>query len=203
MKGYENMKSQNFNCNDQDKIFKPCCGPCYVMGPTGPIGPTGPQGETGPIGPAGPQGEAGPQGTQGPTGPAAGLNAYGGLYSTSAQTFQTQDVPITVELDTSMEDFDVTGESNAIQIVEGGIYEITYIVTATLGEAGDISFAVKENDKNIVGTTTTLTFTEAGTRIIAKNSIVKLLGKSSVYLVLLSATQNGTINQASLSVKLY
>ncbi len=50
------MKQQKINCSAQDKILKPCCEPCFVVGPMGPrgfTGPTGPQGIEGPTGPTG------------------------------------------------------------------------------------------------------------------------------------------------------
>ncbi len=199
------MGTQNFNCCDQEKLSKLCCGYCYIAGPTGPTGVMGPTGPMGPMGPAGDPGPAGPQGIEGPEGPAAGLNAYGGLYSTSTQAFQKiQDDPITVTLDTPMEDYDVTAESNAVKIIEGGIYEVTYVITATLAEAGELVVGVKENDKDVVGSKGTIKLEDAGTGVVAKSFIVRLKDKSSITLALLSATteQGGTVNQASLSVKL-
>ncbi len=198
------MNEENFDKCVQEKILKPCCSPCYVLGPAGPRGATGP---TGPIGPTGPAGIPGPQGTQGeigPTGPAAGLNAYGGLYLSTPQTFQSQQQPITINLDTPMEDYSVTGGTNAIQIVEGGIYEVTYTLTATLNQPGNLVVGVKENDKTIPGSSGTITLDTAGMGVIANNIIVRLTDKSSISLAILPETtvQNGNINQASLSVKL-
>ncbi len=198
------MNEENFDKCVQEKILKPCCSPCYVLGPAGPRGSIGPTGPTGPIGPTGPAGIPGPQGEVGPTGPAAGLNAYGGLYSTSAQAFQKQQNPITINLDNPMQDYDVTGDNNAIQIIEGGIYEVTYTLTATLNEAGNLVVGVKENDKDVVGSSSTITLTEAGTGMIANNIIVRLIDKSLISLAILPTTtvSGATINQASLSVKL-
>ncbi len=226
------MKAQNVNCNGQDKKHNPCCPPCMLIGPTGPrglpgeIGPTGPAGEigpiglqglpgptgaTGPTGPMGPTGEigpaggpTGPTGPTGPMGPAAGLNAYGGLYSTVSQPFgQIPDTPITVNLDTNMEDFDITGDSNAIQIIEGGIYELTYTITATLNDPGNLVVGAMQNDKVINGSLGTITLEEPGMGIMAKSIIVRLIDKSLISLALISTTTTGgTINQASLTLKL-
>ncbi len=103
-----------------------------------------------------------------------------------------------------MEDYGITGSNNAVQIVEGGIYEVTYVVNATLNTAGNLVIGVKENDRELQGTSGTITLDEPGIGIVAKNTIVKLLGSSSVYLYIMSttSTQGGTINQASISLKL-
>ena len=89
-------------------------------------------------------------------------------------------------------------------IIRGGKYEVTYNVIATLDEAGDLVVGVKENDKVIDGTSSKITLPATGMGMAAKNIIVKLTDKSSISLAIISTTSNsgGTINQASLSVKL-
>ena len=143
-------------------------------------------------------------GATGPTGPAAGLNAYGGMYSTSSQTFPQQDEYITIKLDTPMEAYGVTGENNAVKIIEGGKYEITYNVIATLTKAGDLVIGVKENDQDVTGSSSTITLPDAGMGMAAKNIIARLTDLSSISLAIISTTSDdgGTINQASLSLKL-
>ncbi len=176
--------------------------PSGLVGPTGPTGPTG---EQGPQGIAGIQGVEGPTGPTGPTGPAAGLNAYGGLYSTTTQAFQQlPDTPTTVELKNFMEDYDVTQNDNTITLIEGGIYEVSYSISATLTSAGNLVVAVKDKNQLVEGTTGTLNLTTGGTGTLAKSTIVKLYDGAVLSLVLISTTSadGGSINQASLSVKL-
>lgn len=215
------MNSQNFNdCKQDWPTIKPCNRCCFIAGATGPTGPTGATGiqgitgPTGPTGPAGPTGIAGPQGVAGiqgvegptgPTGPAAGLNAYGGLYSTSSQSFQTiDDTPITVNLENEMEDYDVNQSGNTVTIIEGGIYEISYSISATLTDAGNLVVEVRNVSETIQGSTGTLTLTAGSTGTLSKSFIVDLEDGAALYLALVSttSTQGGSVNQATLSVKL-
>ena len=199
------MCSQSFNSCEENRPIKPCCG-CYIVtgisNVTGPTGPTGPRGDPGLIGPAGTEGATGPTG---PTGPAAGLNAYGGLYSTTSQTFPDVATPTTVIMANPMADYDVTTATpNAISIIEGGIYEVSYSISATLTDAGNLVVAVRENNETIIGSSGTIALEAGETGNLAKSLIVRLTDGSDISLALISttATQGGTINFASLSVKL-
>ncbi len=169
--------------------------------PRGIIGPTGPIGATGPQGISGLQGIEGPTG---PTGPAAGLNAYGGLFSTATQTFPQSQTPIVVTLENPMEDYDVTDENNTVTIVEGGVYEINYTISATLKDAGNLVVAVRNVERVIDGTTATIELPANITGTLAKSVIVDLIDGAALSLAILSSTaaNGGTINQATLSVKL-
>ncbi len=200
------MGSQNFNDCKQDWPTIPTCNKyCFVSGATGP---TGSAGSTGPTGATGPQGLAGLQGIEGPTGPtgpAAGLNAYGGLYSTSDQAFQEiSDTPITVTLANQMEDYNVNQENNTVTIIEGGKYEISYSISATLTDSGNLVVAVRNVNQIVEGTTGTLILSPGVTGSLSKNIIVDLNDGAALSLSLISTTssEGGNINQAALSVKL-
>lgn len=108
--------------------------------PTGPTGSTGPTGPTGPIGPTGPTGETGigitgpigPTGLTGPTG--IGITvAYGALYDRS-NTLRTANVGQKVvfqDLGPSLgTNLDLL--NNSIQVLSGGIYEISMDLTVRL-----------------------------------------------------------------------
>ncbi len=95
-----------------------------------------------------------PQGPTGPTGPAAGLNAYGGKYSDTAQTInlgigtQTQ-----IGLPNEMASLNTTyTPANSITVAEAGSYEINYYsnVSAALGTT--VTLAVRVNGTNIPST---------------------------------------------------
>ncbi len=209
------MNSHNFNdCKEDWPTIKPCNKYCFVSGATGPTGLQGVTGPTGPTGPAGPTGEIGPQGIAGvqgvtgptgPTGPAAGLNAYGGLYSTTSQQFQEiSGTPVTVNLENEMEDYDVTLGSNTITIIEGGIYEITYNISATITDSGNLEVAVRNKDQTIEESKGTLTLSPNVTGSLSKSIILDLENDSELSLALISttSTQGGNVTQATLSVKL-
>ncbi len=172
-----------------------------------PSGITGDQGEIGPTGATGPQGEQGPKGDpgiEGPTGPAAGLNAYGGLFSTTRQDFTQIQDPLTVTLDKPMEDYRVTEANNTVTIVEGGIYEINYTVSATLNETGNLEVDVRSAGRTIDGSKAVLELTQGVTGTLAKSFIVDLTDGAALSLALVSSTSQtgGSISQATLSVKL-
>ena len=195
------------NCCNKGCIPKPDCHYCFVAGPTGARGPTGPTGPTGPAGEIGPQGADGAQGVPGPTGPtgpAAGLNAYGGIYSTETQDFGPIVDPITVTLPNPMRGFDVTTGPNTITLIEGGIYEISYSISATLTEAGSLVVSVMDKNQPVVGSSGTITLEAGSTGTLSKSIIVYLFDGAVLSLSLVSSTsqQGGKINQASLSVKL-
>jgi hypothetical protein len=101
-----------------------------VPGPQGPIGPAGPQGSQGPQGVPGPQGEQGPQGLQGPQGPqGAGIVEYA-YYSNKTVQDVAENAVITFT-DINIETPGIVYTGGNIQIVNGGIYKLTYIVHST------------------------------------------------------------------------
>lgn len=125
-------------------------------GATGPIGPTGPQGIQGlqgipgTVGPAGPTGATGPTG---PTGPTAGLNAYGGLYSSDNGTVTLDNTnPATVPLDTTMTNENITTNTNTITITQSGVYELIYFLRGTADTTDTVVLSVRDNGVNVAGT---------------------------------------------------
>ncbi|HDR8474856.1 TPA: exosporium leader peptide-containing protein [Bacillus cereus] len=115
-------------------------GPTGATGITGPTGigitgPTGPTGGTGVTGPTG-IGSSGPTGVTGPTGPtgtAGSTIAYGALYDRS-NTLRTANVGQKVvfqDLGPSLgTNLDLL--NNSIQVLSGGIYEISMDLTVRL-----------------------------------------------------------------------
>ena len=112
-------------------------GPTGATGDIGPIGltgPTGPTGDTGPIGltgPTGATGDIGPIGLTGPTGPY--LNSYD-VYTIYDIDLKSQDYVtffkrINIGGLTSLSDND----STIINLTDGYVYFISYIVSANVG----------------------------------------------------------------------
>ena len=112
-------------------------GPTGATGDTGPIGltgPTGATGDTGPIGltgPTGATGDIGPIGLTGPTGPY--LNSYD-VYTIYDIDLKSQDYVtffkrINIGGLTSLSDND----STIINLTDGYVYFISYIVSANVG----------------------------------------------------------------------
>ena len=112
-------------------------GPTGNIGPIGLTGPTGSTGNTGPIGltgPTGPTGNTGPIGLTGPTGPTGPyLNSYD-VYTIYNINLKSQDdisffKRINIGGLTSLSDND----STIINLTEGYVYFISYIVSANVG----------------------------------------------------------------------
>ena len=115
-------------------------GPTGATGDIGPIGltgPTGPTGDTGPIGltgPTGATGDIGPIGLTGPTGPTGPyLNSYD-VYTIYDIDLKSQDdvtffKRINIGGLTSLSDND----STIINLTDGYVYFISYIVSANVG----------------------------------------------------------------------
>ena len=115
-------------------------GPTGATGDIGPIGltgPTGPTGDTGPIGltgPTGATGDIGPIGLTGPTGPTGPyLNSYD-VYTIYDIDLKSQDYVtffkrINIGGLTSLSDND----STIINLTDGYVYFISYIVSANVG----------------------------------------------------------------------
>lgn len=103
-----------------------------ITGPTGPTGGTGVTGPTG-IGSSGPTGATGVTGPTGPTGTAGSTIAYGALYDRS-NTLRTANVGQKVvfqDLGPSLgTNLDLL--NNSIQVLSGGIYEISMDLTVRL-----------------------------------------------------------------------
>lgn len=94
-----------------------------------------------------------PEGAIGPTGPAAGLNAYGGKYSDTAQTLnlgigtQTQ-----IPLPETLPNLNTTYTTNGITVTEAGTYEINYFSNVSVALGTTLTQAVRVNGTNIPST---------------------------------------------------
>lgn len=163
----------------------------------GQQGARGERGERGEIGERGPQGIQGPFGPQGLTGEKGEKGDPGeGIEPVFGGTFLTENMSKHVQADT----FHVANGNrimaservryvcdNSIEILENGIYEIVYHVSAE-SECGDfLDFFVQVNDCEILGTRACATMHPhnvvpfAGSKLqqLCKGDIVKLAYKSS------------------------
>lgn len=91
---------------------------------------------------------------QGPTGPAAGLNAYGGKFSNTAQTLnlgigtQTQ-----IALPNNLPSLNTTyTPANSITVIQAGTYEINYFSNVSAAIGTTVTQAVRVNGTNIPST---------------------------------------------------
>ena len=144
-------------------------GATGATGAAGPAGATGVTGAAGPAGATGATGATGAAGPTGPTGPANGLNAYGGKYSNTSQTLNLLLGSQTlVALAQTMPASNVTyTTANSVTVGQTGVYEINYLLTASVSLATTLTVAVRANGTNIpateiirglsVGTVTTFT----------------------------------------------
>lgn len=151
-------------------------GPQGLSGPIGETGPTGPQGLTGITGPTGETGPTGPQGLTGPTGPTAGLNAYGGKYSNTAQTLnlgigtQTQ-----IALPNNMPNLNTTyTPANSITVAQAGTYEINYYTNVSAAVATTLTMAIRNNGTNIASTVVSRALSVGVASIYSGSTIVTL-----------------------------
>lgn len=180
------------------------------QGPTGPqglIGATGPQGVQGLIGATGPTGITGPTGATGPTGPSAGLNAYGGKYSNTAQTLnlgigtQTQ-----IALPNSMPNLNTTyAPANSITVTQAGTYEINYYSNVSAAIATTLTMAVRNNGTNIASTVISRVLSVGVGSIYSGSTIVTLAAGDVIdmavsALLAVGVTLGSGVN-ATLSVK--
>ena len=100
-------------------------------------------------------------------------------------------------------DVDNATNPNAITILTPGDYEITYNILAELNNAGNLSLTVRNNGTDIPGTLQTLDLTANKNENFGGNIIVSLAAGDVIDIALTSTVDNtdGTVNQASLSVK--
>ena len=168
-------------------------GPTGFTGPEGPagtaggIGPTGPTGFTGPEGPAGTAGGIGPTGPTGytgytgytgftgPDGP-AGLEAFGGLYSNTAQVLAITLLGDTqVALANTMPSDDVTyTPANSITISTPGTYEVSFMLRGSASLGAVTTVAVRLNGTDIPSLTNTQTLTLATATDFSGDALVTL-----------------------------
>lgn len=188
-------------------------GATGTTGPTGATGPTGLQGIQGLTGPTGPQGltgATGPTGTTGatgPTGPTAGLNAYGGKYSTAPQTLNlTLGGSTQIPLPSSSPNLNTTyTPANSITVTQAGTYEINYFSNVSVAIATTITQAVRINGTNIPSTVISRVLS-VGVGSIYNGSTIVTLAAGDVIDMALSAllavgvTLGSGLN-ASLSIK--
>jgi len=111
------------------------------MGCQGPEGPQGIQGDRGP---------AGPQGETGQTGPAAGLNAFGGMYHNIPESISVGPNPVQVPLAKSLPGLHITYlPYNQIKVEKSGEYHLSYTVTVLAPETSTITLAVTADGTSI------------------------------------------------------
>ncbi len=148
-----------------------------------------------------------PQGPTGATGPAAGLNAYGGKYSNTAQTInigigsQTQ-----IALPVNMPNFNVTyTPANSITVDEAGTYEINYFSNVSAAVATTITQAIRINGTNIPSTVISRALSVGVSSIYSGSTIVTLAAGDVIdmavsALLAVGVTLGSGVN-ATLSVK--
>ncbi len=100
-------------------------------GPAGSAGPAGTPGTPGAPGLIGPQGPQGPQGVQGLTGPAgSGVTGFETIYNVSSQTVANE-ADITFDSHSFGSGITFTNGTSAITVNTGGLYLVTFGLTAT------------------------------------------------------------------------
>ncbi|MCI9435005.1 MAG: collagen-like protein [Bacilli bacterium] len=189
-------------------------GPQGLVGATGPTGPTGPAGApstiAGPTGPAGATGPTGPQGlagATGPTGPTAGLAAYGGKYSDTAQTINLSlGTQSQIALPSNMPNLNTTyTPANSITVTQAGTYEINYYSNVSVALGTTVTLAIRNNGTNIPDTVISRVLS-VGVGSIYSGSVIVTLTAGSVIDMAISAllavgvTLGSGVN-ATLSVK--
>ncbi len=206
-------------------------GPTGPTGPTGsegPTGPTGPEGATGPTGPA-PTITASAVATTpggnpdidvspidggynlqfaipaGPTGPANGLNAYGGLYSTTQQSNVSVDSGTygSIDLGSNLPTKNVDlGTGNTVTIQNTGIYEVSYDAVISSSGPGDVTLSVRRTQTDLDGTAQTITLAASTETTYNNTAIVELTEGDELTLeATASTTLNLTVESANLIVK--
>ncbi len=184
-------------------------GPQGLIGPTGATGPqglqgipgvtgaTGPQGligPTGPVGATGPQGLIGPTGAEGAIGPAGpatnGLAAYGGLYSTAADTISVPATPtvVAVPLATAMPVLNATTGANGVTVTQAGDYEIQYKLAGETDVASTITLSVDVNGVMSPSSPVTRDFVAGTENELGGSEIVTLPANSTVTLQVMGST---------------
>ena len=131
---------------------------------------------------------AGPPGPTGPTGPAAGLAAYGGLYSTTPQTLNlviggTTQIPLPASAPSAGVTYTPT---NSITVTTAGTYEINYNTTLSAAVATTITFAVRVNGTDVPSATISRLLS-VGTSSLFNGSTIVNLAAGSVIDMALSA----------------
>ncbi len=131
---------------------------------------------------------AGPTGPTGPTGPAAGLAAYGGLYSTTPQTLNlviggTTQIPLPASVPSAGVTYTPT---NSITVTTAGTYEINYNTTLSAAVATTITFAVRVNGTDVPSATISRLLS-VGTSSLFNGSTIVNLAAGSVIDMALSA----------------
>lgn len=177
------------------KKYWNCCNPCPSCCPQSPCTPCiiCPKGATGPIGPIGPTGATGATGATGPTGADLTL-AYGGLSGegTLSLIVPAGGVVTQIPLNAQMPFQNVTYQTNAIEIIEDGTYQIqTNIGFASANGSFGASFSLGYNGTQI-GTTYTNLVVDTEQQFIA--NIIYDLSAGDVISVLVNSVAGGTIN---------
>ena len=166
------------------------------VGPTGDkgeIGPTGPKGELGPTGPKGDKGEPGIQGERGPQ----GISEYGAKYQTNTENINaTANNTVTIPLSMTGPSSKISNENtNALTILESGVYKIDYFFSAQFSSATGILFEVKRNLTEINGSQIQKTV-QIGEEALFYGTIIASLDANSIITLNVTATSDTIISLA-------
>lgn len=156
-----------------------CMGPRGCPGPQGPEGPQGHRGATGAKGDKGDKGERGSRGEKGErgaTGTCCCAVAFGGMSHEEERCVRLYECqPKQVELchKTEFCNLHIDLDKNCITILKDGIYELNFMLNATMKHCVDIAVSARANHKNI---SSAVVFNQKNGNIICcqKQTFVKL-----------------------------
>ncbi len=168
----------------------------YVFDFTVPQGPTGPTGSTGLMGPTGPTG---------PIGTSVGLRAYGERFSTTSEVLNLGvSSPVQVPLlnFSVLRNVDYSSLSSVI-IKEYGVYEINYVLNASVSDTASVTVSVRENGVEIPVTKNTKVVSPAESETFCGNMLYTFNENSVIDLAISSsvATTVTLNNSNSLTIK--
>ena len=134
-----------------------------------------------------------PQGPTGPTGPAGntGLPVYGGRYSTIIEVLN---LAASSAMQVPLLDFSASREvdystANSIIIEEEGVYEISYVLDASISNSASLTVVARENGSAISGTKITKTVSSQTSTTFCGNALYTLAKGSVIDLLLLLQQQ--------------
>ncbi|MFC0523454.1 hypothetical protein ACFFGV_07635 [Pontibacillus salicampi] len=156
-----------------------------------------------PPGPPGPQGPAGPEGSQGPSGPAGPPGpgvppAFGSLYLSSGGLLEEGRVLFNVSGPLERTSFDNT--SNGIEVLEGGVYEISAGMEVTTLNQVFSELDIRNNDIPIPNSNFTYYTTFESTHFSGKTIQVRLASQEIITVVINRVDGDATYMNAALTV---
>ncbi len=141
---------------------------------------------------------------QGPTGPANGLNAYGGRYSSCLNVLNLDiATPVDLPLDGTITANNINYTTNGLNILNQGIYEITYILDVTTSEKADITVSIWENNKLVIASEKIKSLAEKESTLFVASTICPLDKDSTIDITISSnaVTEITLEENASIIVK--